>query len=87
MQTIVVQGESVSDVNLIIELAKKLNLKIKVFSSQDDEEVINRTISDSWNDLSESQRVGILEAIKQIEDKKGVSNNEIMAKYRSRYHA
>ncbi len=73
--------------NLIIELAKKLNLKINVFSSQDDQEVINRTISDNWNDLSERQKEGILEAIKQIEDKRGVSHNEIMAKYRSRYHA
>jgi hypothetical protein len=33
MQTIMVQGESVSDVNLVIALAKKLNLKIKVISS------------------------------------------------------
>ncbi|TVQ17596.1 MAG: hypothetical protein EA361_02250 [Bacteroidetes bacterium] len=86
MQTIVVQGESVSDVNLIIELAKKLNLKIRVISSQDDDEDMNRTISDNWNDLSERQKEGILEAIKQIEDERGVSNNEIMAKYRSRYH-
>ena len=86
MQTIVVQGESVSDVNLVIELAKKLNLKIKVFSLQDAKEVIGTTISDQWDDLSQVQKEGILEAIKQIEDKRGIPNNEIIAKYRSRYH-
>jgi hypothetical protein len=84
MQTIMVQGESVSDVNLVIALAKKLNLKIKVISSENN--VSKGRILDNWNDLSICQQEGLLEAIKQIDDKRGIPNSDIMTKYRSRYH-
>jgi hypothetical protein len=43
-------------------------------------------ILDNWNDLSTCQQEGLLEAIKQIDDKRGIPNSDIMTKYRSRYH-
>jgi hypothetical protein len=86
MQTILVQGESDSDVKRIIDLARKLNLKIKVFSSYGDEGVEDKWKTGSWDDLSESQQKGLLGAITQIEDGQGIANCEVLKKHRKHYH-
>jgi hypothetical protein len=86
MQTILVQGESDSDVKRIIDLARKLNLKIKVFSSHEDDGMADIWKTGSWVDLSESQQKGLLEAISQIENGHGISNDEVLKKHRKHYH-
>lgn len=86
MQTILVQGESDSDVNLIIALARKLNLSIKVLSSQDDEGNSEIRKNETWDDLSANQKEGLLEAVRQIENGDGIPNDDILNKYRKQYH-
>jgi len=86
MQTILVQGESDADVNLIIALARKLNLEIKVLSEKEREENPETVETEKWDNLTVNQKEGILKAVKQIEEGQSISNDEILKKYRKQYH-
>ena len=43
-----------------------------------------KDISD-WSKLSDIQRLGILDAVEEVEAGKGISNNVILDKYRKKY--
>ena len=43
-----------------------------------------KDISD-WSKLSDVQRLGILDAVEEVEAGKGISNNVILDKYRKKY--
>jgi len=44
----------------------------------------NRDLSE-WDKLSDSQKQGIIDAIEEIKDGKGISNNVVMDKFRKKY--
>ena len=44
----------------------------------------NRDLSE-WDKLSDSQKQGIIDSIKEIKDGKGISNKVVMDKFRKKY--
>jgi len=40
---------------------------------------------DDWNELTEEQKKGIVEAIDEIDAEKGISHSEVMANIRKKY--
>lgn len=40
-----------------------------------------------WNNLSPTQQNGLIEAIEQLDNGKGISQEEVFAKYRKKYDA
>jgi hypothetical protein len=44
----------------------------------------NRDLSE-WDKLSDSQKQGIIDAIEEIKDGKGISNKVVMDKFRKKY--
>ncbi|MBW6481199.1 MAG: hypothetical protein K0B37_17355 [Bacteroidales bacterium] len=87
MKTIILQGELESDVNRIVSLAKKLNLKVQIISSLEDE-YKSEPGSDKlnlWNNLTKEQQNGVVKAMEQIEHGLGIPNHLVMAKHRKRY--
>jgi hypothetical protein len=44
----------------------------------------NRDLSE-WDKLSDNQKQGILDALEELKDGKGISNKEVMNKFRTKY--
>ena len=38
-----------------------------------------------WDTLTESQKTGIIDALEEIEEGKGISHQDVVSKYRNKY--
>jgi hypothetical protein len=87
MTSILIQGSD-SEIRLIAEHAKKLNLQAREISGADLEKFVfseDQSGDEKWDQLSVSQQKGILDAIKQIEEGLGMVHEDVIQKYKKRY--
>jgi hypothetical protein len=87
MTSILIQGSD-SEIRLIAEHAKKLNLQAREISGADLEKLVfseDQSGDEKWDQLSVSQQKGILDAIKQIEEGLGMVHEDVIQKYKKRY--
>jgi len=87
MNAIVLHGGSEADMEQLLELAHKLNVKLKHLNDNELSilGISKENFTAEWEQMSEHQKKGLQEAIYQIAKGEGVLSSDIITKYQKRY--
>lgn len=87
MNAIVLHGVSESDMEQLLKLAQKLNIKLKHLNDNELSilGISEENITSEWEQMHEDQKKGLQEALYQIAKGEGILSSDVITKYRKRY--